>query len=284
MSRPKCIRRYIPRFCFLRKITLSTQIHRSRLGQIHIDITTVIIGTVGHIRAVLRTLVLLIGRLLVRHAQTEEVTGHATSTPRVHVISLLQRIPVQDFITPFHVRIKVRIQLVFNQVQRHRRIQFFFPTGQPGLVGQHGVVVCPKILRHFLQMGYREVDTPRNRQFVCRTALRRDQYDTVRSPRSIHGRGRSILQNGETLDIRRVYLAQVTLQTVYQHQSTLVGSERADAANPEVRDVLSRLTTGLQRNDTRHAAAQHIGDGSGRYLKILHIHCGYRPHKADFTL
>ena len=135
-----------------------------------------------------------------------------------------------------------------------------------------------------LQLRNGKVDTCRNTQTVALSALGSHQHNPISSTHTIYCCSRSILQDGETLHIRRIDIAQTAFQSVNQYQGTAVGTKCTDTAYPKLGDILPWLATTLHGNHTGNTASQHIVEGCGRRLELVHIHSRDSTRNTDFSL
>ena len=90
--------------------------------------------------------------------------------------------------------------------------------------------------------------------------LRRNQNDTVSGLWSVNSRTSRILQDCDTFDVTRVYLAEYPFYSVNNHQRVRI-IQCTPATNSQLRSIISRLT--------RILADPHAGNLSGKCLRSI---------------
>ena len=150
LGAPECVSRNVSRFGLFRQITFRTQIGSSCLGQVDVDITTIVISTISYVSTVFRAFFLFVGSVFIGHTQAEEITGYTTTATGTHIVGLLQGILVQNLVAPVYIRVKIGVQLILDQVERHRRIKCFFAASQFCFVGKRCIVIGTEVFGHIL--------------------------------------------------------------------------------------------------------------------------------------
>ena len=123
------------------------------------------------------------------------------------------------------------------------------------------------------------------------TALRRNQDDAVGAARSVHGRGGSVLQNVDRLDVLRVDLGERVegrvvgaralhrWNPVHDVNRLGVGADRGGAANPNARSGPGNATV-RQDVDAGRLALERVRDRAGRRGFEKDILAAHRRHRA----
>ena len=114
-------------------------------------------------------------------------------------------------------------------------------------------------------------------RFANDTGLRCDDDDTVTATHTIDSRGGRILEDCDGLNVLRVELTEASLYAIDKHQGSLVAvGQRGQAANPDIRVVLSRKTCTLDGHHTGHTAGKHRTEVGYRRLDMFHLQRGLR--------
>src|SRR5690606_13720382 len=109
-------------------------------------------------------------------------------------------------------------------------------------------------------------------------------YNTICTPNPIHGRCRSIFQDGEALHVGGVNGIQVPFKSIDQNKRTAIGTKCSDTSHPEFGNILAWLTTGLHRNYTSCSSTQQVCNRRCGCLQALHINCSNRTYRAYLSL
>ena len=116
--------------------------------------------------------------------------------------------------------------------------------------------------------------------------LGRDEDDAVSTLRAVDSRGRGVLQHREVLDVLNVDIVDVlTLEAVDQDVSLRAGTEGRDTTDPELRRVLTRLTTGLEGHDARHVTGQRVCQvRRAVVLQVVHLDVAHSTRHGELLL
>ena len=98
-----------------------------------------------------------------------------------------------------------------------------------------------------------------------------DEDDAVGAPDAVHGRGRSVLEDGEGGNVVRVHEVDVPFYTVHKDQRLHASLERGDAADVKVGGTFTRLARTLYRHHTGQLARETAGKLCGRDFELLGI-------------
>lgn len=238
------------------------------LRQIHIDIRPEIIPLSPRVGIIAKRRILLEQTALRREADIDIIANGFVTARYRQIVHRLERILLQDGVRPIHIRIKVRIRSILELLKGYvvpRKSHF---ADRAGLVHQRGELIAVHIVRETETMQLGSLHTQRNLGPSHLSLLRIDQNNAVGASRTVNGRSRGILQDGERFDLRRIHQIQVAFNTIDQNQRIGVspGSHASDIENGS---VIARFAAGLTGDDTRHRAAERIGQRHGGYLGQL---------------
>ena len=176
---------------------------------------------------------------------------------------------LRNFVHPVHVRIEVgvvaRARAVYLLLRERQRRAVL--SGQ--LVEQRHVVGSIQELRQLRGLVDAVLHVEAHLRGTNLTALRRDDDHAVGTAYTIHGRGRSILQHRERLNLGNVDVVEVALHAVNQDERLVTAREGRDTANPEVRIVVARLTRTLDADDARELTGEVVRQRARRTERQL---------------
>ena len=255
--------------------SLFIQRKRSGGSDIHIYISTEIELVVVYVRIVfVYPLILFKDGIFCRKTGTDVIASYFTTSRRTQEVLLVPGIISQDNIPPIHIRMKIRVHVVPEQIHIHIGIDRNTSTCHGSFVGECRIFRSTYIFGHSRRIRDTGICLYLQIQFSGFTLLGTYQYHTVGTTYTVNRRRRGILQDRETLNVFGIKRIQVAFDTVNQHQSSLSGTKGTDTTYPELGEILARLSTTCNGNDARNASAQHVAYGSGRSFQRSHLNSG----------
>ena len=245
---------------FLESVQITADVHAQQccLRHIHIDVGTqvelLVVRGIVHQQA----LVLLQDAALLEVRGHNRVAQEVATTAHVEVATGGVGIVLGDFVHPVHVRIEVGV------VARTGAVYLLLGEGQCRAVLGSQLVEQRHIVGRIQKLGQLcgLVDGVLHMEAYLRcaylTALGGDDNHTVGTAHTIHGRGGSVFQHRERLNLSHVDVIEVALHTVNQNQRLVASREGRDTTNPEVRVVVSGLSRALNANHTAQLTSQVV--------------------------
>ena len=267
-----------------RHVGRGTQVDLRGLREVDVDVRAEVVGVVADALVVFAVAEALVGRALLRHAQTGEVAGDASAALHAEVLRMLERDGVEDLLLPVDVGVEVGVETVADDLHLRVVIDAAHARSGGGFVGHFGILQGADVFGQAAQLGDGVVRTEGDLELLLLAALGCYENHAVGTAAAVYGRCGGILEDRETLDVGGVDLAQVALQAVDEHQGAAVGAERADTADPEFRNVASRLAARLDGDDARDTSAERIDDVRGGHFELRGIDDGHGARNADLAL
>ena len=238
------------------------------LRQIDIDIRPEIIALGPRVGIIAERRILLEQTALRREPDIDIIADGLVSAGNRQIVHRLERILLQDGIRPIHIRVKIRIRSILELLKGNVVPRKSHSAYRAGLVHQRSELIAVHIVRETEAMQLGSLHTQRNLGPSHLPLLRIDENNAIGSPRTVNGRSRRILQDGERFDLRRIYQIQIAFNTIDQNQRIGI-PPGSHASNIENGSIITRFAAGLTGDDTRHRAAERIGQRHGGYFGQL---------------
>ena len=213
-------------------------------------------------------------RLVVGHR--DEVFGVLGAAAEIERVTLAVYGFADQFVDPLRVRIEVVVRAVAVELDLRGAEAGGESVVGPGFVGQFEVVPRIDELGQTLRRGDRLLDAERDFGPRDRTALGGYENDSVGTLGAVDGRRRGIFQDAERFDFVGLDVVDVTGNSVDEHQRVGSSLEGADAANPELGVVASRLGAALDADQTCELACE-----VARQVARRRLHQVARPDGGD---
>ena len=253
-------RRALPCVRLVGVADVARDVHRHRGGLCHVDVE---VGTVVEPVVAVAVVVVLVELLeqsaLRERPRRDEVTHVFSASAYVHVVLCLQCGVFHDVVGPVGAREAYGVASVFELLYHFVREHGLAAVVGAHLVVEHGVLISRGLLNHLCRRQYAVRSRAAHARLPALAALCGYQYYAVGSPHAEHGRGRSVFQHGDALDVVVVDVAHRALNAVNLHQWLGVGP-CALAAHEHARGVAPRLARVLHGGHSCELAGQHIVD------------------------
>ena len=250
-------------------------------GQVGRDVVPAVVG----IRVVVGQLRVLVHAVLVVIGQSDVVYGLVRSSRHIDVRRTVVAVVAQDLVHPVHIGVEIGVGMRAGLFDHFAAVERTAAARCRGFVrhlhvsGAIDEVGDLRRGRDAFGVAYGELRTP------FQTALGVDDDDAVRSAHAVDGRGRSILEDRETLDILRIDVGERAGHAVHERQRCAhAGRQGRDAADVDVRIVESRLAGPLYGDQTGDTAGESLREVGGRHLEFIDLDALLRADDADLFL
>ncbi len=254
-------------------------VHGRVASEFHIHVRPEIEAAVIYSRVVIGRRISLEEPVLVVETSGDVIFHGAGSTGDVDVRPGVVAEVLEYAVDPIDIRVKVRI-LSAQGLAYPLRIEIF----SPGSHIVHFHVLCrARHLRHLDWAGHTVLEFDADLWFALLSAACRDEHHAVGSSHSVNGRRGGVLEDGEFLDVLDIHKVKLTLDSVDQDERVGVGSEGADASDPES-GSRARLAAPLHRHDSGKPSGESVADLGHRNLHRVRSDCGNGAHDTGLLL
>ena len=225
--------------------------------------------------------------VLIEHADRNEIAGTFSTTRHINIILFLPCVVVHQVLEPVgawinggHIHVLPVLYSFLRELPSVLGYSFHFLS----MIVSRCILVGVCRLKEFrnLLKTYRSCQCDGGLAYLAATSC--NENNAVGTTYTKDGRSGSILKNRNVLHLVRVYLAELTLDTIDKYER-FGAVERTDTTDADDRVIGTRNTGVLHRLETWELTRKGVTKRCGwRFEKFLTTHVGDRTRQRHLTL